>query len=197
MYQAITTYRIEIYLSGTKTHLADYVSRSPVDWEKEILITTNSWESHWEVKDGPPCQKCNLFQMEEIPHPEYCDKKLKNIPNTTKPNILQVVPSQPQTITCEGKTITYRVGGVRLGSPLRKEFAEIFSAIFLLPLAQEEKFLSKQPMYPLDSEQLVFLMNNLDKDFISRAECFFNKPLKSPTNMIAQVESLTFYYYPS
>ena len=94
-------------------------------------------------------------------------------------------------ITCEGKTVTYRVGGVRLGSPLRIEFAEIFSAIFPLPLAQEEKFLSRQPMYPSDSEQLVFLMNNLDKDFISRAECLFNKPLKSPTNMIAQVGGLS------
>merc|ERR1712115_589252 len=34
-------------------------------------------------------------------------------------------------------------------------------------------------------------MNNLDKDFISRAECFFNKPLKSPINMIAQVGRLS------
>ena len=31
LYQAINTYRIKIYLSGTKTHLAHYVSRSPVD----------------------------------------------------------------------------------------------------------------------------------------------------------------------
>ena len=129
--------------------------------------------------------------MKEVPHPEYCNKKLKDIPNTTKPNILQVIPSQPQTTTCEGKTITYRVGGVRLGNPLRIDFAKIFSAIYPLPMAQEEKLLSKQPMYPSDSEQLVYLMNNLDKDFINRAESFFNKPLKSPINMIAQVGNLS------
>ena len=48
LYQAITSYNIEIYLSGTKTHLSDYVSRSPVDWESEILITTDSWETDLE-----------------------------------------------------------------------------------------------------------------------------------------------------
>ena len=143
LYQAITTYRIEVYLSGTKTHLADYVSRSPVDWEKEILITTDSWESNLEVRDGPPCQKCSLFQMKEVPHPEYCDKKLKDIPNSTKPNILQVIPSQPKTTTCEGKTITYRVGGVKLGNLLRIDFATIYSAIYPFPSAQEEKLISK------------------------------------------------------
>ena len=49
LYQAITTYNIEIYLSGTKTHLSDYVSRSPVDWETEILITTDSWGTDLEI----------------------------------------------------------------------------------------------------------------------------------------------------
>ena len=45
LYQAIATYKIDIFLAGTKTHLADYVSRSPVEWEKEILITPSSWET--------------------------------------------------------------------------------------------------------------------------------------------------------
>merc|ERR1711867_346337 len=51
LYQAITTYNIEIYLSGTKTHLADYVSRSSVDWESEILITSDPWETNLEPKE--------------------------------------------------------------------------------------------------------------------------------------------------
>ena len=60
-------------------------------------------------------------------------------------------------------------------------------------MAQEEKLLSKQPMYPSDSEQLVFLMNNLDKDFISRAERYYNKPLKAPISMVAQVGKFSPY----
>ena len=50
LYQAITSYNIEIYLSGTKTHLSDYVSRSSVDWESEILITSDPWEINLEPK---------------------------------------------------------------------------------------------------------------------------------------------------
>merc|ERR1712115_488837 len=89
---------------------------------------------------------------------EYCDKKIKDIPNSTRPNILQVIPSQPKTTICEGKTVTYRVGRVKLGQPLRVDFPTIYSSICPFPSAQEEILLSKQPMYPSDSTQLVFLL---------------------------------------
>merc|ERR1712082_464045 len=170
LYQAITSYNIEIYLSGTKTHLSDYVSRSSVDWESEILITSDPWETNLEPKEDSSCPRCQLTQTKELPHPEYCDKKIKDIPNSTRPNILQVIPSQPKTTICEGKTVTYRVGRVKLGQPLRVDFPTIYSSICPFPSAQEEILLSKQPMYPSDSTQLVFLMNNLDKDFINRAK---------------------------
>ena len=108
LYQAITSYNIEIYLSGTKTHLSDYVSRSPVDWESEILITPDSWKTDLETKEDSSCPKCHFSQIEELPHPEYCDKKIKDIPNSTRPNILQVIPSQPKTTICEGKSVTFK-----------------------------------------------------------------------------------------
>ena len=180
---------MEIYLAGTKTHLADYASRSPVNWEQEILINPDSWESNWEVKVGSPCAKCSLHEIEDIPHPEYCDKKIKNIPDTLQPNLLQVLPSQPKNVKCEGKTITYRIGGVRLGSPVKIDFNEIFNAVFPLPLAREEHLLVRQPMYPTESDQLAFLIKNLDGDFISRAEKFFNKDTDSSNMTVARVEA--------
>ena len=48
-------------------------------------------------------------------------------------------------------------------------------------------------MYPSDSTQLVFLMNNLDKDFISRAERHYNKPLEPLINTIAQIGKIPPY----
>merc|ERR1712115_76941 len=148
LYQAITSYNIEICLSGTKTHLSDYVSRSSVDWELEILITSDPWEINLEPKEDSSCPKCQFTQTKELPHPEYCDKKFKDIPNSTRPNILQVIPSQPKTTICEGKTVTYRVGRVKLGQPFRVDFSTIYSSICPFPSAQEETLLSKQPMYP-------------------------------------------------
>merc|ERR1712082_197591 len=72
--------------------------------------------------------------------------------------------------------------------PLRVDFPTIYSSICPSPSAQEETLLSKQPMYPSDSTQLVFLMNNLDKDFINRAKLRYN-PLEPPSNQIAQISS--------
>ena len=187
LYQAIATYKIDIFLAGTKTHLADYVSRSPVEWEKEILITPNSWETQWKVKDGPPCTKCSLHELEDLQHPEYCDKKIKDIPDTNKPNILQVMPSLPKKVTCEGKSISYRTGGVKIGKPMKVDFHAIFNAVFPLPQAKEEHMLARQPLYPSDSEQLVFLMKNLDMGVTTRAEQLFSKP----TSSTARVANLT------
>ena len=58
-------------------------------------------------------------------------------------------------------------------------------------MAREEHSLSKQPMYPSDSEQLVFLMDNLDKEFISRAEGLFYKTSTPPVKAIARVGGLS------
>ena len=69
---------------------------------------------------------------------------------------------------------------------MRVDFPTIYSSIYPFPSAQEEILLSKQPMYPSDNTQLVFLMNNLDKDFISRAKHHYN-PLEPSSNKIAQI----------
>ena len=192
LYQAITTYGIEIYLVGTKSHLADYASRSPIDWEKEIMLTSTSWETQWTLKQGPPCAKCSLHEMQDLPHPEYCDKKLKHIPSSLQPSLLQVIPSPPRTIMCEGKPVTYRAGGVKVENPRKIDFTEIFHAIYPLPLAREEHLLAKQPLYPSDSEQLVFLIKNLTPEYLSRAEEFFNKTSYSTHKVACVYPTLKF-----
>merc|ERR1712105_152564 len=188
-----TKYNIDVYIMGTKDHMSDYASRYP-DKTLDQLFQDDTLPTRTLPKDLPMCTRCKVYTLPEEPHTDQCNMDtmtMKELPTGHLPPILSVHPSAPQTVEHDGGKTTFRTGNITVGSLIYIDFPKIFQCLAQLPNAPAELDLSPPMMgitdtnpYHSESQQLVSLINNIDKEYPERLrkELLTNRISAAETN---------------